>query len=225
MMPQQQVLCRASVILTMIMRLSGAATTTAKPKHLIITVIDDLGACRPSILAGHPARAVSSLLLRPPNQLHRTTTSARICSPCLLPQFYPTGFDDFGYTNGNQIKTPTFDSMRADGVGFTQYYVQPSCSPTRATILTGRKPVHTGINFWIPNAAYGLPLNETTFAQVMNARGYKSHAVGKVCTGCPRPQMLHPADVLPCCTCALTRATAVASRTAQERISADFSGL
>ena len=66
-MPQQQVLCRASVILTMIMRLSGAATTTAKPKHLIITVIDDLGACRPSILAGHPARAVSSLLLRPPN--------------------------------------------------------------------------------------------------------------------------------------------------------------
>jgi hypothetical protein len=111
---------------------TAAAAAVPRPKHLLMTVIDDLG------------------------------------------------FDDFGYTNGNQIKTPTFNAMRAGGIGFTQYYVQPSCSPTRATILTGRKPVHTGINYWIPNAAYGLPLNETTFAQVMNARGYKSHAVGKV---------------------------------------------
>jgi arylsulfatase A-like enzyme len=44
---------------------------------------------------------------------------------------------------------------------------------------TGRKPVHTGINVWIPNAAYGLPLNESTLANVLNARGFRSHAVGK----------------------------------------------
>ena len=43
------------------------------------------------------------------------------------------------------------------GIALSTYYVQPSCSPTRATILTGRKPVHTGINVWIPNAAYGRP--------------------------------------------------------------------
>ena len=90
------------------------------------------------------------------------------------------GFDDMGYANGGQIATPNFNEMRARGIALTQYYVQPSCSPTRATLMTGRKPVHTGINFWIPNAAYGLPLNETTLAQVMNARGFKSHAVGKV---------------------------------------------
>jgi arylsulfatase A-like enzyme len=84
------------------------------------------------------------------------------------------------YANGGQIATPNFNEMHDRGIALTQYYVQPSCSPTRATLMTGRKPVHTGINFWIPNAAYGLPLNETTLAQVMNTRGFKSHAVGKV---------------------------------------------
>ena len=68
--------------------------------------------------------------------------------------------------------------------------MQPSCSPTRATILTGRKPVHTGINYWIPNAAYGLPLNESTMADVLNKRGFRSHAVGKWHLGCHRSAYL-----------------------------------
>eukprot|EP00929_Paragymnodinium_shiwhaense_P079975 TRINITY_DN41695_c0_g1_i1.p1 TRINITY_DN41695_c0_g1~~TRINITY_DN41695_c0_g1_i1.p1 ORF type:complete len:519 (+),score=79.06 TRINITY_DN41695_c0_g1_i1:75-1631(+) len=89
------------------------------------------------------------------------------------------GFDDLGFRNENQIKTPNFNALANDGVILNNYYVQPSCSPTRATIMTGRKPVHTGINYWIPNEAYGLPLNETTLAQLFNARGFKSHAVGK----------------------------------------------
>ena len=90
------------------------------------------------------------------------------------------GYDDFGFANDNQIKTPTFNSLHDEGIALSQYYVQPSCSPTRATFLTGRKPVHTGVNVWIPNLPYGLPLNETTLAQVLNARGFVSHAVGKV---------------------------------------------
>jgi len=101
------------------------------------------------------------------------------------------GFDDMGFANSQQVATPTFDAMHAAGVSFSNYYVQPSCSPTRATLLTGRKPVHTGINYWIPNAAYGLPLNETTLAQVMNARGFRSHAVGKWHLG------LHKSSYLP----------------------------
>jgi arylsulfatase A-like enzyme len=50
--------------------------------------------------------------------------------------------------------------------------------------------VHTGINFWIPNAAYGLPLNETTLPQVLNARGFKSHAIGKWHLGCHKTAYL-----------------------------------
>jgi arylsulfatase A-like enzyme len=95
-----------------------------------------------------------------------------------------------GYANGGQITTPNFNAMHERGVALSQYYVQPSCSPTRATLMTGRKPVHTGINFWIPNAAYGLPLNETTLPQVLNARGFKSHAVGKWHLGCHKTAYL-----------------------------------
>ena len=89
------------------------------------------------------------------------------------------GFDDMGFRNGDQIRTPTFNAMHAEGVSLSQYYVQPSCSPTRATLMTGRKPVHTGINYWIPNQPYGLPLNETLLPQLLGKRGFTSHAVGK----------------------------------------------
>lgn len=110
---------------------ASAGPVGSSPKHVVVTVIDDLG------------------------------------------------FDDFGFANENQIKTPVFNAMHDLGIALSTYYVQPSCSPTRATILTGRKPVHTGINVWIPNAAYGLPLGEVTFADVLNSRGFVSHCVGK----------------------------------------------
>lgn len=46
--------------------------------------------------------------------------------------------------------------------------------------MTGRYPLHTGINEWIPPACgYGLPLNETTLADKLKGAGYATHAVGK----------------------------------------------
>lgn len=57
---------------------------------------------------------------------------------------------------------------------------QAVCSPTRTAFMSGRYPLHTSINEWIPpNCAYGLPLNETTIADELTAAGYDSHAVGK----------------------------------------------
>eukprot|EP00316_Scyphosphaera_apsteinii_P004296 CAMPEP_0119310046 /NCGR_PEP_ID=MMETSP1333-20130426/17671_1 /TAXON_ID=418940 /ORGANISM="Scyphosphaera apsteinii, Strain RCC1455" /LENGTH=512 /DNA_ID=CAMNT_0007314163 /DNA_START=26 /DNA_END=1564 /DNA_ORIENTATION=- len=89
------------------------------------------------------------------------------------------GYDDLGFRNNGQILTPNFNQLHAYGVDLARYYVQPSCSPTRAAILTGRKPLHTGINFWLPNIAAGLALNEVTLADVLNKRNFTSHAVGK----------------------------------------------
>jgi hypothetical protein len=43
-----------------------------------------------------------------------------------------------GFSNNHQIATPTFNQMHDSGVSFSNYYVQPSCSPTRATIITVR---------------------------------------------------------------------------------------
>eukprot|EP00931_Biecheleriopsis_adriatica_P077934 TRINITY_DN51403_c0_g1_i1.p1 TRINITY_DN51403_c0_g1~~TRINITY_DN51403_c0_g1_i1.p1 ORF type:complete len:542 (+),score=60.36 TRINITY_DN51403_c0_g1_i1:42-1667(+) len=92
------------------------------------------------------------------------------------------GWDDLGFRNGHQIDTPIIDGLAKAGVVLGNYYVQPSCSPTRATFLSGRYPLHTGVNSFIPpnrNKSYGLPLNETTVAQLLRSRGYRAHAIGK----------------------------------------------
>lgn len=88
------------------------------------------------------------------------------------------GWDDPGFRN-QQISTPTLNMFHEKGITLNQYYVQPSCSPSRATFMSGRMPLHTGINDWIPNKAYGLPLGETTLPQLLSTAGYKCHAVGK----------------------------------------------
>ena len=89
------------------------------------------------------------------------------------------GFDDAGFRNGGQIKTPTLDRYHDEGVTLEAYYVLPSCSPTRSTFMSGRMPLHTGINNWIPNVAYGLNTNETILPTLLKPLGYRRHAVGK----------------------------------------------
>ncbi|KAK7495633.1 hypothetical protein BaRGS_00013080 [Batillaria attramentaria] len=61
------------------------------------------------------------------------------------------------------------------------YYVSPICSPTRSAIMTGRHPIHTGMQVGVIGGAtpYGLPLNETIMAQHLEPLGYRRHIVGK----------------------------------------------
>ncbi len=55
--------------------------------------------------------------------------------------------------------TPTIDTLASEGCKLEMYYVQPLCSPTRGTIMTGRYPSHTGIgpNVIRPVAPYAMP--------------------------------------------------------------------
>ena len=112
-------------------------------------------------------------------QLMAAAASSSPIQHVLLTVIDDLGYDDLGFRNQGQIKTPTFNTLHDEGVDLSAYYVQPSCSPTRAAILTGRKPLHTGINFWLPNIAAGLALSEVTLADVLNRRNFTSHAVGK----------------------------------------------
>lgn len=56
--------------------------------------------------------------------------------------------DDLGWSDvsfhGSKIKTPNVDKLAAEGVILDNYYVQPICTPTRASLLSGRYPIHTG---------------------------------------------------------------------------------
>lgn len=56
--------------------------------------------------------------------------------------------DDLGWSDvsfhGSKIKTPHVDKLASEGVILNSYYVQPICTPTRAALLSGRYPIHTG---------------------------------------------------------------------------------
>ena len=90
------------------------------------------------------------------------------------------GFNDVGY-HGSEIKTPVLDKLANEGVILEKYYVQPICTPTRSTMLTGRYQIHTGLQHGSihPAQPNSLPLDETTIADKLSESGYKTHLVGK----------------------------------------------
>ncbi len=98
------------------------------------------------------------------------------------------GYADLGVHGSREIKTPNFDRLAQDGVRFTQGYVTASvCCPSRAGLLTGRYQQRFGHEFngfWPLNPGYteddqGLPVDEKTIGDAMQAAGYKTIAIGK----------------------------------------------
>lgn len=89
------------------------------------------------------------------------------------------GSHDLGM-HGTGIQTPYSDQLAQEGLYLNQYYVLPYCSPTRASLLTGMYPLHTGIHTPIPDdSSAGLPLHFETLADLFKAADYQTHAVGK----------------------------------------------
>lgn len=82
---------------------------------------------------------------------------------------------------GSEIKTPNLDKLAASGAKLEQFYVQPVCSPTRASLMTGRYPLRYGLQVGVirPWADYGLPLNERLLPQALREAGYTTAICGK----------------------------------------------
>src|SRR3954464_1872471 len=60
---------------------------------------------------------------------------------------------------GSEIKTPNLDKLAMAGARLENFYVQPVCSPTRGSLMTGRYPIRYGLQVGVirPWAKYGLP--------------------------------------------------------------------
>jgi arylsulfatase A-like enzyme len=86
------------------------------------------------------------------------------------------GWGDVGYNGHEVLKTPNLDSMAESGVRLDRFYAaQHNCSPTRASVLTGRHPDRCRTYAW----GHDLPLREVTIAEVAQARGYATGHFGK----------------------------------------------
>ena len=59
--------------------------------------------------------------------------------------FDDLGWNDVSHHGSPQIPTPHIDALAAGGVELTGYRVQPVCSPSRSTFLSGRHVIHTGV--------------------------------------------------------------------------------
>ncbi len=103
--------------------------------------------------------------------------------------------DDLGYGDlscyGSKIQTPNLDRMAAEGVRFTNFSsADPVCSPSRAALLTGRYPTRVGVpHVFFPDDKTGLSLDETTLADALKARQYKTMCIGKWHLGRPEPYL------------------------------------
>jgi len=91
------------------------------------------------------------------------------------------GWNDVDFHGSAQIPTPHLSALARSGVTLNNYYVQPVCSPTRSSLLTGRHVIHSGI--YDPDCDHGttfaVPLNFTMLPVPLAKLGYESHAIGK----------------------------------------------
>jgi arylsulfatase A len=110
------------------------------------------------------------------------------------------GWRDVGFNGSNYYETPNIDALARRGMTFPNAYAAcPVCSPTRASIMTGKYPARLGITNFLPGKHHlpyskllapesqqFLPLEETTIAEELKGAGYTSAAIGKWHLGGPR---------------------------------------
>jgi arylsulfatase A-like enzyme len=86
------------------------------------------------------------------------------------------GWGETSYNKNPILKTPNLDAMAAAGLRFDRFYAgAPNCSPTRATVMTGRSNDRCGVE----NHGFALRRQEKTIAQALRAAGYVTGHFGK----------------------------------------------
>ena len=95
--------------------------------------------------------------------------------------------DDIGWENisaYNQgmmgYRTPNIDRIAAEGMRFTDYYSQQSCTAGRAAFLTGQSPFRTGLlKVGLPGAKEGLQKEDPTIAELLRSLGFDAGACSR----------------------------------------------
>jgi arylsulfatase len=139
----------------------------------------DLGASVRKLTLG--ALAVSSVFAGGSATLHAQATSAK------QPNIVVIMGDDIGmwnigaYHRGMMAgKTPNLDKLAKEGMLFTDYYAEASCTAGRANFITGELPIRTGMTtVGQAGAKIGIPAEAVTIATVLKSMGYATGQFGK----------------------------------------------
>jgi len=91
------------------------------------------------------------------------------------------GYGDLSSYGATDIATPQIDRLAKEGIRFTDHYTPANtCSPSRASLMTGRYPPRTGVNAVLSyDTVEGLPLEEITLAETLRDTGYSTAMIGK----------------------------------------------
>jgi arylsulfatase A-like enzyme len=88
------------------------------------------------------------------------------------------GWGDLGVHGNDQIRTPNLDALARQSVALKNFYVSPVCTPTRASLLTGRYNYRTGAIDTFRGRAL-MHSDEVTLAEMLAAAGYRTGIFGK----------------------------------------------
>jgi len=110
-----------------------------------------------------------------------------ICVPNGKPNILVLWGDDIGYWNISHnnrgmmgYKTPNIDRLAKEGIGFTDFYGQQSCTAGRSAFITGQNPLRTGLTkVGFPGAKEGLSAEDPTIAELLKPHGYATAQFGK----------------------------------------------
>ena len=88
------------------------------------------------------------------------------------------GYNDVGAHGNTMIQTPHLDALHDESVRLTNFHVDPTCSPTRSALMTGRYSTRTGVWHTIMGRSLIDP-DEITLAEIFKNNGYATGMVGK----------------------------------------------
>ena len=99
------------------------------------------------------------------------------------------GYGDIGIHGNEDIETPVLDDFATQNIRFDHFYVSAVCAPSRASFLTGRYHLRTGVH-WVTHREEVMRSEEVTIAEILKEAGYATGCFGKWHNGAQFPE--HP---------------------------------